>query len=123
MVIKAHLNILLDIMIIMSLNHYVWSFLKRLGMLKRFKNGNKTILFKIIDKKSLKRYNKVWRKVSSLIKIKFDSAQIYDNEYIKTKIKWYEDIINTKFYDGIRKRSIERRFKMQMSVKDNTRFC
>ena len=56
-------------------------------MLKRFKNGNKTILFKIIDKKSLKRYNKVWRKVSSLIKIKFDSAQIYDNEYIKTKIK------------------------------------
>ena len=33
MVQKIHLNILLDIMMIVSLDHYVQSFLKRLAML------------------------------------------------------------------------------------------
>ena len=47
----------------------------------------------------LKKYNKIWRKVSSLTNIKLDSEPVYgdSDKYIKTKIKLYGDKINTNF--------------------------
>ena len=55
--------------------------------------------FKVSDNKLLKKYTKIWARVSNLINIKFDSEPIYsDNDkYIKTKIKLYGDKINTNF--------------------------
>ena len=57
--------------------------------------------FKVSDNKLLKKYTKIWERVSNLINIKFDSEPIYgDNDkYIKTKIKLYGDKINTNFQD------------------------
>ena len=51
--------------------------------------SNTTMAFKVTNKKLLKKYNKIWEKVSNLIDIKFDSESIYDDndKYIKTKIK------------------------------------
>ena len=45
--------------------------------------------FKVTDKKLLKRYTRIWEKVSSLMNKEFDSELVYgDNDkYIKTKIK------------------------------------
>ena len=59
---------------------------------------NKAMAFKVIEK-LLKKYNKIWEKVSSLMNIKFDSEPVYgDNDkYIKTKIKLYGDKLNTNF--------------------------
>ena len=44
-------------------------------------------------------YDKIWEKISNLLSIEFDSVPVYgDNDkYIKTKIKMYEDKVNTKF--------------------------
>ena len=55
--------------------------------------------FKVTDNKLLKNYTKIWGKVSNLMSIKLDSEPVYgDNDkYIKTKIKLYEDKINTNF--------------------------
>ena len=55
--------------------------------------------FKASDNKLLKKYTKIWERVSSLKDIKFDSEPVYgDNDkYIKTNIKSYEDEINTNF--------------------------
>ena len=55
--------------------------------------------FKTSDNKLLKKYNKMWGKVSSFMNIKFDSEPVYgDNDkYIKTKTKLYGDKINTNF--------------------------
>ena len=55
--------------------------------------------FKTSDNKLLKKYNKMWEKVSSFMNIKFDSEPVYgDNDkYIKTKTKLYGDKINTNF--------------------------
>ena len=39
-----------------------------IGHVKHF-DGNKTISFKVIDKKLLKKYSKIWERVSSLINI------------------------------------------------------
>ena len=55
--------------------------------------------FKVRDNKLLKKYNKIWGKVSDLMNIEFDSETVYgDNDkYIKRKIKIYEDRMNTNF--------------------------
>ena len=55
--------------------------------------------FKVGDNKLLKKYNKIWERVSNLMNIDFDSEPAYgDNDkYIKTTIKLYGDKINTNF--------------------------
>ena len=48
------------------------------------------------DKQLFKNYNKIWEKIESLMRIKFDSKPFYsnnDNKYIKTKIKTIKDSI------------------------------
>ena len=62
------------------------------GYVKCF-DSNKTMPFKVIDNKLLKRYTQIWERVSNLMNIKFDSEPVYgDNEkYIKTKMKLYGD--------------------------------
>ena len=68
------------------------------GYVKIFES-NKTMSFKVGDNKLLKNYNKIWQKISNLMNIEFDSEPVYsDNDkYIKTKIKMYEDRVNTNF--------------------------
>ena len=62
-------------------------------------DSNKTMSFKVIDNKLLKRYTKIWERVSSLMNIKFVSEPAYGNndKYIKTKIESYEDKVNNNF--------------------------
>ena len=59
-----------------------------IGYVKNF-DSNKTMSFKVGDNKLLKKYNKIWEKISNLKNIVFDSEPIYgDNDkYIKTEIK------------------------------------
>ena len=60
---------------------------------------NMKISFKVNDDKLLKKYNQIWKKVKSLLKIKFDSEPVHgDNDkYIKTKMKIYGGNVNTTF--------------------------
>ena len=69
-----------------------------IGYVKDF-DSNKTMPFKVSENKLLKSYTKIWERVSYLMNIKFDSKPIYgDNDkYINTKIKMYEDRVNTNF--------------------------
>ena len=59
-----------------------------IGYVKCFDSNNKTMYFKA-DDRLLKKYTKIWERVSSLMNIEFDSDPVYfDKEnYIKTKIK------------------------------------
>ena len=56
---------------------------------------------KVKDKKLLKNYNKIWKKVEKLMGIEFNTKPTYgdDEKYIKTKIKTYGDNITTNFYN------------------------
>ena len=49
--------------------------------------------FRVSDNKLLKKYIKIWERVSNLINVKFDSEPVYgDNDkYIKANIKLYGD--------------------------------
>ena len=66
------------------------------GYAKYF-DSNKTMSFKVIDKKLIKKYIKIWERVSSFMNIEFDSEPVYDDndKYIKIKIKSYGDKVNT----------------------------
>ena len=56
-----------------------------IGYVRNF-DGNRTMSLKISDKK----YNQIQKRVEKLLKIKFDSEPVYDDngKYIKTKIKY-----------------------------------
>ena len=57
--------------------------------------------FKVNDDRLLKKYTKIWEKVSILMNIELDSEPVYgdNNKYIKAKMKSYEDKVNTNFQD------------------------
>ena len=69
-----------------------------IGYVKHF-DSNKTMSFEINDNRFLKKYNKIWEKVSILMNIEFDSEHVYGGnyKYIKAKIKSYGDKVNTNF--------------------------
>ena len=72
--------------------------LQMIGYVKHF-DSNKTVSFKVNDNKLLKKYNKIWEKISSLMNIEFDSEPVYGDgdKYIKQKITMYEGRVNTNF--------------------------
>ena len=71
-----------------------------IGYVKHF-DSNKTVSFKVSDNKLLKKYNKIWERISHPINIEFDIRQsnsLWSKDiYIKTKIKMYEDRVNKNF--------------------------
>ena len=54
----------------------------------------------IKDDELLKKHDKTWGKVSNSIRKEFDGEPVYNQKYLKTKIKSYEDKINTYFHDN-----------------------
>ena len=69
-----------------------------IGYVKHF-DSNKTMSFKVSDNKLLRKYRKIWEKISNLLDIKFDSRPVHrdGDKYIKAKIKMYGDRVNTNF--------------------------
>ena len=48
----------------------------------------------------LKKYNEIWEKVSKSFRKEFDSEPVYNEKYLKTKIKSYNGKINTNFHNN-----------------------
>ena len=65
--------------------------------IKYFENGRKNMSFKIKDDNVYIKYNQIWNKIKKLLGIKFYSEPIYDDKYIKTKVKTFSNVINTLF--------------------------
>ena len=55
------------------------------GYIKYFENGGKNMSFVIKDDDVLDKYNEIWDKIKETLSIKFHSAPVYDEKYIKTK--------------------------------------
>ena len=67
------------------------------GYIKYFENGGKDMSFKIESKDVYLKYNEIWNKIKSLLNIKLHSQPIYDEKYIKTKVKTLNNTINILF--------------------------
>ena len=53
--------------------------------------------FKIEDDSVLVKYNEIWNNAKKILNIKFHSMSIYDEKYIKAKIKEFNGVVNTNF--------------------------
>ena len=75
------------------------------GSIKYFKNGGKNMSFVIKDNDVL--YNEIWDKIKEKLNIKLHSMPVYDEKYIKAKIREFNGLIKTNFLgDEIPKESM-----------------
>ena len=54
----------------------------------------------IKDDELLEKYSEIWEKVKNSIKKEFDSEPVYNEKYLKAKIKPYNGKINTNFHNN-----------------------
>ena len=67
------------------------------GYIKYFENGGKNMSFVIKDDDVLDKYNEIWDKIKNTLNIKFHSMLVYDEKYIKPKVREFNGVIKTKF--------------------------
>ena len=67
------------------------------GYLNIFKGGTRKMSFFTNNNEFLERYTAIWEKITDLVNKKFDSDTIYNNKYINTKIRSYNNDIITNF--------------------------
>ena len=53
--------------------------------------------FKIEDESVYLKYTEIWNKIKDILNVKFYSQPIYDDKYEKTKVKTFNNMINTLF--------------------------
>ena len=53
--------------------------------------------FKIEDESVYLKYTEMWNRIKKSLGVKFHSQPIYDDKYIKTKVKTFSSMINTLF--------------------------
>ena len=76
--------------------------------IKYFENGRKNMSFKIYNESMYVKYNQIWNRMKDLLGVKSHTERIYDDSYIKTKVKTFSDIIKTLFSgDKIPKERVE----------------
>ena len=65
--------------------------------MKYFKNGGKHMSFLIKDDDVLDKYDEIWNKIKKTLNIKFHSMPVYDEKYIKAKVREFIGVIKTNF--------------------------
>ena len=51
----------------------------------------------IKDDDVLDKYNKIWNKIKKALNVKFHSMLVYDEKYIKAKVREFNGVIKTNF--------------------------
>ena len=67
------------------------------GYIKYFDNCGKNMSFKIEDESVHLKYTEIWNKIKKPLNARFHSQPIYDDKYMKTKVKTFSSMINTLF--------------------------
>ena len=62
-----------------------------------FKNGGKNMSLKIEEESVYLKYAEIWNKIKNMLNVKFLCQSIYDDKYIKTKAKTFNNTVNTLF--------------------------
>ena len=68
------------------------------GYIKYFKNVGKNMSFLIKDENVLDKYNEIWDKIKEKLSTKFHSEPVFDQTYIKTKVREFDGKIKTKLF-------------------------
>ena len=74
-------------------------FLPQMSAYRRDFDETKKISFLIKDDELLEKYNEIWEKFKITIKREFNDEPVYNEKYLKSKIKSYNGKINTNFHN------------------------
>ena len=64
---------------------------------KYFDENRKYINLLVNDKEMLEKYTEIWNKIKSLIKNEFNTEPVYNDKYVKTRIKICKDRVYKNF--------------------------
>ena len=67
------------------------------GNIKYLENRGKNMSFVIKDDDVLDKYKEIWDKIKETLSIKFHSMPVYDEQYIKAKVRVFNGVIKTNF--------------------------
>ena len=67
------------------------------GYIKYFENGGKNMSFLIKDDEVWEKYEKIWDVIKNKLSIKFHSEPIYEQKYLKAKVREFDGVIKTNF--------------------------
>ena len=67
------------------------------GYIKYFENGGKNMSFMVKDDNVFDKYNKIWDKIKEKLNSKFHSKPVYDQKYLKVKVREFDGVIKTNF--------------------------
>ena len=65
------------------------------GHIKYFENKGKKMFFVIKNGDVLDKYNEIWDNIKETLSIKFHSMSVYDEQYIKVKVREFNGVIKT----------------------------
>ena len=67
------------------------------GYIKYFDNGGKNMSFLIKNSEVWEKYEDIWNVIKNKLNIKFHSQPIYENKYLKAKVREFDGDIKTNF--------------------------
>ena len=67
------------------------------GYIKYFDNGGKNMSFLSKNNEMWEKYEDIWNVIKNKLSIKFNSEPIYENKYLKAKVREFDDDIKTNF--------------------------
>ena len=77
------------------------------GYIKYFENGEKNMSLSIKNNEVWEKYEEIWNVVKNKLNIKFHSQPIYENKYLKAKVREFDGNIKTNFLgNGLPKENI-----------------
>ena len=79
---------------------------KMMGYIKYFDNGGKNVSFLIKDDKILNKYEEIWSVIKNKLGIKFYSEPVYDQTYIKAKVREFDGVIKRNLGNGVPKENM-----------------
>ena len=70
------------------------------GYIKYFDNGGKNMSFSIKNYEVWEKHDDIWDVIQNKLDIEFHSQPIYENKYIKAKVREFNGNIKTNFLDN-----------------------
>ena len=67
------------------------------GFIKYFDNGGKSMSFSIKNSEVWEKYEDIWNVIKNKLNIKFHSEPIYENKYLKVKVREFDGNIKINF--------------------------
>ena len=77
-----------------------------MGYIKYFDNGGKNVSFLIKDDKILNKYEEIWSVIKNKLGIKFYSEPVYDQTYIKAKVREFDGVIKRNLGNDVPKENM-----------------